>query len=158
MVWKYVENVDNSSVKAVHFNVEGTIQSLCTNTGQDKAQSISWTFTVTLEFSDTAIGSQISQLVYIMWQSHFSLHDKTFQQYHPIIKYFNNAINNDDIKLFTISLCIIVDALRRANIAFHGWPWKTISLLQNVIDKHLSNISGAWVEKYSKPIQLTMII
>ena len=103
---------------------------------QNKVQNILRIFTVTLSCGDLAIGSQISQLVYIIWQSHFSLHDKKSHQYHPIRKYFNNAINNDDIKLFTTSLFIIVDVLRCVNIIeFHGWPWKTIWLLQNVIDK-----------------------
>ena len=107
-------------MKADHFNVEGTIQSLCTHTGQDKAQNISRIFTVTLECGDPAIGSQISQLLYIIWQSHFSMHDKKSYQYHSIRKYFNNAINNYDIKLFTTSLFITFDVLRRVKIEYHG--------------------------------------
>ena len=123
---------------AVSINIfPQNLNSMVTHTGQDRAQNISPTFTVTLECGDPAIGSQISQLLYIIWpwQSHFSSHDKKSYQYHPIRKYFNHAINNDDTKLFITSLFIIVDVLRRVNIEFRGWPWKTIWLLQNMIDK-----------------------
>ena len=64
---------------AVSINIfPQNLNSMVTHTGQDRAQNISPTFTVTLECGDPAIGSQISQLLYIIWpwQSHFSSHDK----------------------------------------------------------------------------------
>ena len=95
--------------------------------------------------------------LYHMAISFFIARQKS-HQYHPIRNYFNNAINNDDTKLFITSLFIIVDVLRRVNIEFRGWPWKKIWLLQNVVDKKSQQHFRYLSKKCSKTTHLTMII